>query len=256
MQISGNGFFEVSAVRFGEAGATEFSIDSSTSITAVAPPGSGTVDVRVTTPAGTSVSSAADRFRYSPDVVLTSKPNPALPSAKITFTARIDPLAVGVPMPTGVVTFADGSAALGTVAVGAEGVATFKTSSLSTGTHEIIATYSGDSYFGPREAVVSQVVSRASASVTLTSSKNPAPAGSAGSLTATVEGSLAPPKPTGTVTFSEGAAVLATVPLSGKSAKYPLKSLSAGVHEIVASYSGDTDFAPSSSNVLMQTIAP
>ncbi len=66
MTITGSGFSGASAVTFGTVPAQSFTVDSSTEITAVSPAGSGTVDVRVTTPVGTSASSAADQFTYAP----------------------------------------------------------------------------------------------------------------------------------------------------------------------------------------------
>jgi hypothetical protein len=51
--LTGTGFAAVTAVRFGSTAAT-FTIDSSSQITAIAPPGTGTVQVTVTTTAGTS----------------------------------------------------------------------------------------------------------------------------------------------------------------------------------------------------------
>jgi hypothetical protein len=62
--ISGSEFDDASAVKFGTAEATSFAVDSDTSITAVSPPGSATVDVTVTTPGGTSTTGEADRFTY------------------------------------------------------------------------------------------------------------------------------------------------------------------------------------------------
>jgi len=61
--ILGSGFTWVSAVTFGSARA-RFKVVSSTQITAVAPPGSGTVAVHVTNPGGSSVAVPADRFVY------------------------------------------------------------------------------------------------------------------------------------------------------------------------------------------------
>ncbi|WP_216295903.1 IPT/TIG domain-containing protein, partial [Delftia acidovorans] len=53
------------AVTFGATAATGFTVNSATSITATAPAGAaGTVDVRVTTPGGTTATSAADQFTY------------------------------------------------------------------------------------------------------------------------------------------------------------------------------------------------
>jgi hypothetical protein len=62
--ITGAHFSGVTAVSFGTQPAS-FTMRSDTQISATAPAGSGTVDVTVTTAAGTSPISAADRFTYS-----------------------------------------------------------------------------------------------------------------------------------------------------------------------------------------------
>jgi hypothetical protein len=69
-------------VSFGATSAASFSFDSPTQITATSPAGSGTADVTVTTPSGTSAVSGADRFTYNPStpppsspVVLTGAPS-------------------------------------------------------------------------------------------------------------------------------------------------------------------------------------
>jgi sugar lactone lactonase YvrE len=54
-----------------------------------------------------------------------------------------------------------------------------------------------------------------------------------------------PSVPTGSVTFLDNAAPIATAPLNAGVATTVFLSPSAGTHSIVASYSGDTDFAPS-----------
>ena len=64
MTITGTGFSGATAVTFGATAATGFTVNSATQITATAPTGSGTVDVRVTTAGGTSATSAADQFTY------------------------------------------------------------------------------------------------------------------------------------------------------------------------------------------------
>jgi hypothetical protein len=62
--ISGEELSEATAVSFGAAPATTFTVESPTSITATAPAGTAIVDVTVTTPEGTSPTSPADHFRY------------------------------------------------------------------------------------------------------------------------------------------------------------------------------------------------
>jgi hypothetical protein len=63
--IAGTGFTAGAAVRFGAAPASEVTVSSATSITAVSPPGAiGSVDVTVTTSAGTSPTGKKDVFKY------------------------------------------------------------------------------------------------------------------------------------------------------------------------------------------------
>jgi hypothetical protein len=62
--ISGTGLSGATGVRFGSAPATSFKVDSDTRITATSPPGTGSVDVVVTTPGGTSAATPAARFTY------------------------------------------------------------------------------------------------------------------------------------------------------------------------------------------------
>ena len=63
--ISGTGFAAPATVEFGNAGAREVIVDSPTTITAVSPAGSaGTVDITVTTSAGTSAVNKKDHFKY------------------------------------------------------------------------------------------------------------------------------------------------------------------------------------------------
>jgi hypothetical protein len=62
--ITGTNLASAKEVKFGSAAAESFSVDSTKSITARSPAGSGTVDVTVTTAAGTSATSTTDRFTY------------------------------------------------------------------------------------------------------------------------------------------------------------------------------------------------
>ncbi|MDR7224981.1 IPT/TIG domain-containing protein [Aminobacter aminovorans] len=70
--ITGTNFSTASAVGFGGTAATGFVINSATQITATSPAGTGTVDVTVITPGGTSATSAADQFTYVPAPTVTS----------------------------------------------------------------------------------------------------------------------------------------------------------------------------------------
>ena len=72
--ITGYGFSGVSSVQFGAAGAT-FVVDSPTQITvAAAPGGSGIVDITITTPAGTSATSASTKYSYGVPTITSLTP--------------------------------------------------------------------------------------------------------------------------------------------------------------------------------------
>jgi len=64
--IRGVGFAIGAQVFFGSVACTRLRVNSSRSIDVIVPSGTpGTVDVTVATPAGTSIRSPSDRFRYS-----------------------------------------------------------------------------------------------------------------------------------------------------------------------------------------------
>jgi alpha-tubulin suppressor-like RCC1 family protein len=85
--IEGTNFSEVEAVDFGVAAATSYKVNSETSITAVAPAGTGGVDVLVKTPAGTSATSPADRFTYGPTITGLEPGNgPSAGGTSVTIT--------------------------------------------------------------------------------------------------------------------------------------------------------------------------
>ena len=64
VQIKGENFRNVTGVFFGGVPAESFSVPNGTKIKAVPPPGAGTVDVTVTTEAGTSLVWPGDSYTY------------------------------------------------------------------------------------------------------------------------------------------------------------------------------------------------
>jgi Bacterial Ig-like domain (group 3)/FG-GAP-like repeat len=87
---------------------------------------------------------------------LTSSSNPSTHGHEVTFTATAEPQFAGVP--TGKITFKNGSTTLATVTM-SSGKATYTTSLLPVGTHSVTATYTGDGNFnGSISAVLSQKV--------------------------------------------------------------------------------------------------
>jgi hypothetical protein len=69
--ITGTGFTRTTAVNFGATPAVSFIVASDISITAIAPVGTGTVDVTVVNSLGTSATSSTDQFTYYATPVIT-----------------------------------------------------------------------------------------------------------------------------------------------------------------------------------------
>src|SRR5207245_7647279 len=72
--IAGVNLSGTTEVRFGSRAAASFAVNSASSITALSPAGTGTVDVSVSGSGGTSETAASDRFSY----LAASQPPPTL----------------------------------------------------------------------------------------------------------------------------------------------------------------------------------
>jgi Bacterial Ig-like domain (group 3)/FG-GAP-like repeat len=191
--------------------------------------------------------------RGSTTTVLQSSANPSNFGQSVTFTATINWSGPGIP--TGTVTFMDGSSTLGSGTVNTSGQATFSTSALAVGTHSITASYGGDSNFtGSSSSILSQVISKIPTATALQSSANPSSFGQFVTFTATINWSGSG-TPTGTVTFMDGTTKLGTgAANSSAQATYTTPALAAGTHSITASYGGDANFAVSTSTGLSEVV--
>ncbi len=119
--ITGSVFSGASAVKFGTTAAASFSLSSASKIVATAPPGIGTVDVRVTTPAGTSAVVTADRYTYAAPLIKVTAVSsiadvPVANGTSLSAAKAALPTTVGVSLsngtsPTVDVTWAEGSPA-------------------------------------------------------------------------------------------------------------------------------------------------
>ncbi|MCQ8188738.1 Ig-like domain-containing protein [Streptomyces rugosispiralis] len=182
----------------------------------------------------------------SPTITLvTAAPNPAVAGQSVTLTATVIPLGTGTP--TGTVTFvvSGGPTLTGTLSGGTTSVTA---SGLSVGTHIVTATYNGDTNFTSSTGTTAVVVIQASTTTSVTSAPDPSTPGQPVTFTATVT-PIAPATgiPTGTVTFviSGSGGGSFTQPLSGGMATLSLSTLGVGAHTVVAVYSGDASFLPS-----------
>ncbi|HMH50749.1 MAG TPA: Ig-like domain repeat protein [Candidatus Acidoferrum sp.] len=188
---------------------------------------------------------------------LASSANPSLAGQAVTFTATVNGGAAAGAVPTGTVTFRDGTTVLGIVSLNALHQAALTTSTLAVGAHSITGQYGGDTNFtGSTSAALSQTVNKATTTTTVGSSANPALAGNTVTFTATVN--VAAPgsgTPTGTVTFKDGTTTLGTGAVNGSGqATLSTSALAIGPHAITAEYGGDVNFNGSPSSTLTQTV--
>jgi hypothetical protein len=187
--------------------------------------------------------------KVTPAITLTSSVNPVLASGAVTFTATVSS---STGTPTGTISFYDQATLLATVTL-SQGQAVYTTSSFAAGSHSITATYSGDNTFNSvTSSAITETVNKATATVALVSSLNPALVTSAISFTATVSSSTS--APTGTVGFYDGATLLGTEPISNQQATYTTSSLATGTHSITADYSGDGTFLPVTSSAVSELV--
>jgi len=183
---------------------------------------------QITTPTTTTLSSSLNSSNYG---------------QTITLTATINPLSG----PTGTVSFFDGSTLLGSQPV-SNSQATLFVSNLSVGSHSLTATYSGDNaYASSTSDPFTQVVIKATPSVTIATSSNPSIYGDLVTFTSTVTAPYSG-VPSGTIQFYDNGSPIGTLQTLTQSssisatASYSLNTLSAGNHAITATYNGNTNF--------------
>src|SRR5450631_4251373 len=176
---------------------------------------------------------------------LASSANPSNYGSSVKFTATVT-----LSTATGLVTFKDGSATLGTGTL-ASGKATFSTSTLIAGSHSITASYGGDPNFNvSTSSALSQTVNIANSTTALASSVNPSAYGALVTFTAT----LTPSTATGIVTFKDGSTPLGTGTLASGKTSLSTSTLAVGSHPITASYVGDSNCNGSTSSTLTQKV--
>jgi hypothetical protein len=183
----------------------------------------------------------------------SSNANPAVYGQIISFTVTVAPNSPCIP--TGTVTLFSDRISITSKSLSG-GTATFSTS-LPVGTHNITATYGGDSNFiaSTTSTALVQVVNKAMTTTSVTSSLNPSVFGQAVTLTAAVAPILpGAGAPTGSVTFFDGTTSIGSTIVTGGTATLTTSTLPFGVNNITATYLGDPNFNASSSGTLSQTV--
>jgi len=192
----------------------------------------------------------------STQITLGTSANPAAFGQTVTFTATVSTISPSTATPTGMVTFKEGSTALGTAPVN-NGVAIFQTANLQPGSHTLTAVYAADTGNdkGSTSTALTERVKKAATTVTLTSSGTPVVFGQAVTLTARL--SVVSPgvaTPSGSVTFKNGSTVLGTGTVSNGVATFTTAKLTVASHRLTAVYAGNSTSAGSTSAALTETV--
>ncbi|MGW2324413.1 Ig-like domain-containing protein [Streptomyces sp. NPDC001700] len=183
----------------------------------------------------------------SPTITLvTATPNPATFGQSVTLTATVVPLGAGTPTGTVTFTITGGPTLTGTLSGGTTSVTA---PGLSTGIHPVVAVYSGDTNFLSSTGTTLIAVIQAATTTSVVSSPDPSTLGQSVTFTATVT-PVAPGagSPTGVMTFVIGGSGGGTFtqPVTAGVATLTLTTLGVGTHPVIAIYTGDTSFLPSS----------
>ncbi len=222
------------------------SLSPSRTATLVIPNGSGNFSATYagdTNFNGSSGSTSFTPIAHDATMGISSSVNPSSLGQSVTFTATVSDVAATF-TPTGTVTFSDGTKSLGSAPLSG-GTASISVSTLTVGSHAIIASYGGDSIFGPTSASTGQVVNRISSQLKVSASPSAPASNQSVTLTGTI--TPAPPTgvtaPTGTITFSEGGNPLGTATVAAGTGSVTVSSFTAGTHTIDALYNGDGNWA-------------
>jgi hypothetical protein len=176
---------------------------------------------------------------------INSSPNPSNYNQTVTFNTSLN---YGC---TGVMTIMDQYGTLSQGNTDGNGNYSFQISTLSPGTHNIVAYYDGEGECDPgSSSTLYQVVHAPSTTTSLSSNSNPSSYGGSVTFTASVSPSAA----TGTVTFKDSGTSIGTGTLSNGTATLTISLLATGSHSITAAYGGDGNYAASTSSTLSGSV--
>lgn len=192
----------------------------------------------------TSPATVVTVAKTAPTISLSSSANPSASGQNVVFTTTVSSGA------TGTVTFTDGSVIIGVAAV-INGVASVSDSSLSSGSHTIVATYSGDStYNAATSAPITQTVGKATPTLPAPIVSSPTQVyGGTQTITETIPSGVSGP-----VTFYSGSTVIGTAPIVSGVATITVSNLPIGSNPVTASTPGDASNNPATSPATIVTV--
>ena len=199
--------------------------------------------------------SCADTVSVSPDgtttTITSASPSPSVVGQPVTVIYQVSPATPGAGTPTGNVTVSDGvDTCTASVAAGQCPLVITSAGSIS-----VTASYAGDGNFNASTSspATAQTVNQASTSTAITAN-TPNPSVKGQPVGVTFEVSVDAPgagTPTGNVTVTDGVDSC-TAPVAAGACSITLTTT--GNRTLVATYSGDTNFAGSTSSGVTQTV--
>ncbi len=184
----------------------------------------------------------------------------------ITLKGSLSVASLG-PAPTGTVTLLDGAAAIGTATLSGSAPISLNFTvntpgqPLTAGSHTFSLNYGGAAQWtGSTSSAQAVTIGKSESVASVVSSGLTVLAGTSVTFTTSVSATVTSPVPTGTVQFYDGTTMLGTpVTLAAGKAIYTTSALTAGSHSISSTYSGDANFAASTSSAIteaVQDVAP
>jgi hypothetical protein len=223
------------------------------------PPGAHDVEARYRGDTGHAASTGTATQRVDAATTATTfiaTPNPANAGEQVAMSAQVSVAAPAAGVPTGRVQFFMDNLPLNTVALDGTGRAVGPTFGIGDlGSHVLRAVYTptGDGFLGSEGSVIESVNTGATSTV-LSSSANPATAGTPTVVTANVRRHNPGATVTGQIAFSvDGTQVCGPAPLSAGSATCTLPAdLAIGAHQVRADFTGDPGYADSYGTYVQQ----
>jgi phospholipase/lecithinase/hemolysin len=184
----------------------------------------------------------------------------AYPGQNVSLKAVVTPTTGSTPIPTGTVTFYNGSTPIVTTVLDNTGTATasFPAPTASTTPYSITAYYSDDPVYATSTSSAQNLTVLATpvaTATTVASSSLAVNLNASVTFTATVSSAVGPPS--GSVKFMDGTNLLSTATLAGTTAStatYTTTALAAGTHSITAVYVAGTTWAASTSTAISEVV--
>jgi pro-kumamolisin-like protein/Big-like domain-containing protein len=207
-----------------------------------------------------NASSTNSTITITPDPTTTvlEDPTTGILNTAILLAAAANGSGLGV-APSGTLTFFTGPTQLGSpVAVSAivgsqTGVpssgASVTTTQLALGNNSITAKYSGDSNYAPSTSAAATIDVQILTTLTVRSSNPISSRGSNVTFTATITVPTNQPAPTGSVNFFDASGTIGTATVMNGAATITTSSLPGGEYAVLATYSGDVNYAGVTSTV-------